>query len=312
MLGRAALFTVVLLAVRSHGAVAADSLASRFETLESTVKAQVRDLKTLESTVKAQVRDPHWSSSRARFLWMIDPLCYSEPPPLSRMSHPFQAELIEQMQQMLFGGSGGRDDGSGGREQLRPATETQTSTVSGENDISRRRLTSSSNTASIKYDGKKIIISDQVWIDGDLNVSKTIKFGDAVVFMAHPSFETTVLSTVGDIIPFDTATLNIGGAFDTSTYMFTAPYDGVYSFSCHVVSYNGDGYEVGFFKNNVFTDFNIRSQLGDWNGVSDTILIALAAGDTMSLAHSYGTSYLRGSDSAAYRSRFMGHLVMRT
>jgi hypothetical protein len=79
MLGRAALFTVVLLVVRSHGAVAADSLASRFETLESTVKAQVRD--------------PHWSSSRARFLWMIDPLCYSEPPPLSRMSLPFQAEL---------------------------------------------------------------------------------------------------------------------------------------------------------------------------------------------------------------------------
>ena len=298
MLGRAALFTVVLLVVRSHGAVAADSLASRFETLESTVKAQVRD--------------PHWSSSRARFLWMIDPLCYSEPPPLSRMSHPFQADLIDQMQQVLFGGSGGRDDGSGGRQQLRPATETQTSTVSGENDISRRRLTTSSKTASIKYDGEKLIISDQVWIDGDLNVSKTIKFGDAVAFMAHPSFDTFTLSNVGDIIAFDTTTLNIGGAFDTSTFMFTAPYDGVYSFSCHVVSSSDDGYEVGFYKNNVFTLFNIRSVLGQWNGVSDTILIALAAGDTMSLRHSHGTSYLRGSDGNAYRSRFMGHLVMRT
>ena len=112
-------------------------------------------------------------------------------------------------------------------------------------------------------------------------------------------------------IPFNTANLNRGGHFNTSTYKFTAPIAGVYFFHYHNNHDTGnsggssalyaDFYKNGAFinKNRMYTNFS-----GGWEELSGSITIELQVNDTM---HVHLTSSHR-ADAGSY-SCFCGYLI---
>ena len=91
----------------------------------------------------------------------------------------------------------------------------------------RRRLSSSANTASLKYDGSKFEMSSSVLIKGDLNVTGNI-LKNVVSFYAKA--DTYHAITAGDghhliSSDFDNTVLNIGDAWNNG--YFTAPVRGL-------------------------------------------------------------------------------------
>ena len=95
----------------------------------------------------------------------------------------------------------------------------------------RRRLSSSANTASLKYDGSKFEMSSSVLIKGDLNVTGSI-LKNVVSFYAKA--DTYHAITAGDghhliSSDFDNTVLNIGDAWNNG--YFTAPVRGLYQFT---------------------------------------------------------------------------------
>jgi hypothetical protein len=59
-------------------------------------------------------------------------------------------------------------------------------------------------------------------------------FGSPTYFQAYKSAPTTVNAAVTNTVIFDTTTSNVGGAYNTSTGIFTAPATGFYGFSCEL------------------------------------------------------------------------------
>jgi hypothetical protein len=117
----------------------------------------------------------------------------------------------------------------------------------------------------------------------------------------HPAFCAGIASTsdatvnTSAYVPFNTVTggFNTGGYFNTSTYLFTAPFDGVYSFTFNLF-FTGSGgatytQQAGFYVNGAFKSFtsgdaygccsyNATTYVGEF---SCTMIYKLAAGDTV-------------------------------
>ena len=136
-----------------------------------------------------------------------------------------------------------------------------------------------------------------------------------VAFSVWPSGGGNISS--GTTLPWNNADLNLGSAFDTSTYKFTAPVAGVYFFSAyflvgpgnlviqmlHTPSGGSEAVVAIVHVNNDDASIN-------WRNPNIVNLIQLGAGDTIHLKHNSGTStiYFNGSGTDDY-NRFVGYLI---
>ena len=106
---------------------------------------------------------------------------------------------------------------------------------------------------------------------------------------------------------FTNAVINPGGHYNTSTGMYTAPYDGIYQFSVHLqnsdytmIEIYVDGSQSGSHNDNYgYSDVYYRST---------TLLLELRAGQTVHVGTGSSSGGALGSSSYLY-SYFSGHQI---
>ena len=141
-----------------------------------------------------------------------------------------------------------------------------------------------------------------------------------VTMEKQPAF-TARITTTGvrydqQVLPFSSASLNVGNHYNTSTYLFTAPVSGYYFFSYSVLVRNNSGTartETGFWKNGGWlmnrgnSYVNSTGSSSDHNQASSSVVTYMGANDTM------GIYQLQTSPSDTYGgtalSVFTGRLV---
>ena len=126
-----------------------------------------------------------------------------------------------------------------------------------------------------------------------------------VLMPYQPSFNARFSGTAKDgstisPVQFNTAPLNVGNCFNTSTYKFTAPVGGVYSFTsqpCYKES--SQDFSWGFCINGGSVNSDNVRVLGStptshstWTG---SLIINLAANDTVEIKFTTGTYHQNGS-----------------
>ena len=127
-----------------------------------------------------------------------------------------------------------------------------------------------------------------------------------IAFTAYVNDGNGVDVTVGNKVPYDATVINKGNAYNTSTYVFTAPVAGVYWFSFSVWSNNTSSTaRAAFYKNGTAvgrSDYPIgtRHQTSAYEPTSASSAIELAANDTVDIrvygatANVFGTNYFSG------------------
>ena len=150
----------------------------------------------------------------------------------------------------------------------------------------------------------------------DSNVTSE-KLSATVAFSAYRPDNNQLLGGTGadEIIQFNTEDFDIGSDFDTSTYKFTAPVDGIYDFGTTVgVDNLGDAtyFEIVLYKNDVAQYIISRGHSSFSAGTQDDVvmsanmLLELSSGDTIDIRAGQGS----GADHAIFQnSRFWGRLV---
>lgn len=101
-----------------------------------------------------------------------------------------------------------------------------------------------------------------------------------------------------------TTALNVGGYFSASTGRFTAPIAGSYFFEAAFSRSNGHA-TLDIFKNGVSAGTRGLSYGTDWQTVSASAVIALAAGDYVQIK--FGG--VNGTTTNGYSIHFCGHLI---
>ncbi|XP_070177382.1 cerebellin-2-like [Littorina saxatilis] len=103
---------------------------------------------------------------------------------------------------------------------------------------------------------------------------------------------------------FERTLLDIGGAFNNQTGVFTAPYSGLYSFSLHIIGGVGDhgDIEVGIFTQSGMQAVAAAEGSGTDTNDKDscTALLHLQHGDQVYAQHSFGGTFLWGSQETSF------------
>lgn len=119
-------------------------------------------------------------------------------------------------------------------------------------------------------------------------------------------------------IPFNTAALNLGSHFNTTTYKFTAPVDGVYEFYARFLCGDGSNNDAASGTVKMILDGSTSLTEGHfnttdaWENVTMFRIISLNANQTietqMTGSGNGGYVYANGSGTADY-NRFIGKLI---
>ncbi|XP_063397317.1 complement C1q tumor necrosis factor-related protein 4-like [Mytilus trossulus] len=105
-----------------------------------------------------------------------------------------------------------------------------------------------------------------------------------------------------EVVIFDKIWLNMGGAYDKKTGVFTALKAGLYSISTTVMSYLSSHLHCDLWKNNekLVRAFGTKLSTGTLN-----VVVALKKNDTVYVKHINAKEYIYGD----HRSTFSGYLI---
>lgn len=125
-------------------------------------------------------------------------------------------------------------------------------------------------------------------------------------------FEAKLCSSVVNapgVMVWETVLSNIGGGYNASTGVFTAPVAGVYTFGFNtLMNYAGTGeYRYEFFKNGALYDGVItqKNNASSWQTIQGTITTYMNAGDTMYVYYTMGSG---ATYTDCHYNRFWGRL----
>jgi hypothetical protein len=135
---------------------------------------------------------------------------------------------------------------------------------------------------------------------GSITERMRINSSGIVTMPNQPAFAVSTTSgsiAAGSIMPYNTAALNRGSVFNTSTYRFTAPVAGVYLLSVYDIGSTTSTSRFFLFKNGVDLEANHTAhQLrapngGNYSSATSFWLVSANANDYFHVTVNEGTSY---------------------
>ena len=125
-----------------------------------------------------------------------------------------------------------------------------------------------------------ILNVDKIRATGSTNDAVTVDSTGRMFTPARPAFhayigsnQTMTGGNTHQIIPFNTTVFNVGNCFSTSTYVFTCPVDGIYSFSLQIRIDNAD--QTTYMRGLIFNGDNTNTS--PWNQYG-SVLDAITTG----------------------------------
>ena len=134
----------------------------------------------------------------------------------------------------------------------------------------------------------------------------TVQKGHAVAFTALLSKHTDVSSKA--VVKYDHILSNVGGSYHPSTGIFTAPYKGIYSISCSLLSDSSNDVHLQITKNGSKMSI-LYSGTSTYPHAGQTLQLMLNKGDKIWIQN-YNSKVAKLHDYSAYNV-FSGALITR-
>lgn len=119
----------------------------------------------------------------------------------------------------------------------------------------------------------------------------------------------TFTSTATTTVPFNTAFVNNGSYFNTSTYTFTAPIAGTYVFAIGFQKRFTGALQTYWNKNGTQSRCLYVDLAGDSPHPTSTIMYNLAANDTLKIDYNLSAGDIYGGSGTEPFTYFMGHMI---
>ena len=127
-------------------------------------------------------------------------------------------------------------------------------------------------------------------------------------FCAEKNGSGSTTTTANATQVFQSEAFDIGGHYNNSTGVFTAPVAGCYYFYVQMLGGNNDSRVIlTFNKNNSSNLMEISGTTDNYNSIKGSLLVSLAANDTMRIKNENSTVDLYHD--SGYQNQFMGWLV---
>ncbi|XP_055999798.1 otolin-1-like isoform X2 [Ostrea edulis] len=130
--------------------------------------------------------------------------------------------------------------------------------------------------------------------------------GASVAFTAFLSKDTTVGSHA--VVKYDHVLTNWGGAYQPTTGVFTAPYNGLYSISCTLMSFPKNYVHLGIMKNGIRLSV-VFSNAKTFPQSSQTLQLVLNKGDRIWIRNNNGRASKMHDRSVSNYNVFSGFLI---
>ena len=143
-------------------------------------------------------------------------------------------------------------------------------------------------------DALTIDSSGNVTVKGNLNVDGRVDIDTIPHAFVDWGGTTYVNHTVGD---FDNAVVNDGNHYNTSTYEFTCPVDGLYICLLHLLAESGSGAVIADMHVN---GTRVYAAYADDRALVGHYVHKATAGDTIKWASLTSTTYYEGTGSSRY------------
>ena len=183
-----------------------------------------------------------------------------------------------------------------------PANTSYNYILSGANDTgikavhfvnsSTRTIDGGANAYTIRNNGGPLVLGSSSY---DTTIYNKVLMPNQPAFSAYASSGSIAAN---QIMPYNTAVINRGGHYNTSTYRFTAPVAGIYLFSVYDIGQTSGTSRFSLYRNGSSTEDSLTHQLRGSNGANFTTAtsfwtISASAGDYFSVyvyeTGSYGT-----------------------
>ncbi|CAC5394170.1 C1QL [Mytilus coruscus] len=144
------------------------------------------------------------------------------------------------------------------------------------------------------YPGKTTCVTEDL-LHMIMRAASTIKDSNSKTDLKRrPTFFASLktyqtLSNIKDIVKFDDAKINVGGGYDSTTGIFTAPRNGIYIFSCTIMANGGGNVQFQLNKNDLLYT-NGYAAKSDYGTQTVNSLVKLKTGDKVYIKHRTGTS----------------------
>ncbi|CAC5394177.1 unnamed protein product [Mytilus coruscus] len=126
-------------------------------------------------------------------------------------------------------------------------------------------------------------------------------------FFASLKASQQTLYDIKDIVKFDDAKINIGGGYDSTTGIFTAPRNGIYIFSCTIVAVGGGDVQFQLNKNDQFYTGGYATKT-NYGGQTVYSIVEVMTGDKVYIKHRTGSLQ---KVSGNHHSTFSGYLLSK-
>ncbi|XP_055999785.1 complement C1q-like protein 3 isoform X2 [Ostrea edulis] len=130
--------------------------------------------------------------------------------------------------------------------------------------------------------------------------------GASVAFTALLSKATTV--TAHAVVKYHHVLTNWGGAYQPTTGVFTAPYNGLYSFSCSLMSHPENHVHLGIMKSDIGLSV-VFSNAKTYPQSSQTLQLLLNKGDKIWIRNNNGRASSIHDRSVSNYNVFSGFLI---